>query len=226
MAGIFLSYRREDAGGHAGRLYDQLQVHFGPEKVFRDIDTLSPGTDFVEAIETAISSADVVVALIGRDWVSVTGPNGVRRLDEPEDYVRLELEAALRRGIPVIPVLVRSGTMPQRTDLPTELAPLTRRHAFDLPDQHWPFAVKALLAALEQHVSGTEDAPRTYGRTGQTPVAPTLRGTVERLRSTLGRDSIRPRWRIVLWTRGDTVLFAFLIVVIAVAVVYWYWSSN
>ncbi len=166
MPGIFLSYRREDAGGHAGRLYDELQAHFGAQNVFRDIDTLLPGADFVDHIEEAIGAADVVVALIGRDWVSATGATGQRRLDESEDYVRLELEAALGRGIPLIPVLVRNATMPRRQELPDALAPLTRRHAFELPDQHWPFAVKALLAALERYVSPKADGTPEDERRG------------------------------------------------------------
>jgi hypothetical protein len=163
MPGIFLSYRREDAGGHAGRLYDQLQEHFGKRNVFRDIDTLLPGADFVDHIESAIAGADVVVAVIGRDWSSATSASGQRRLDEPEDYVRLELEAALRRGIPLLPVLVRNATMPRREELPSALAPLTRRPAFELPDQHWPYAVKALLDALEQHVKPEPEETRDDG---------------------------------------------------------------
>jgi hypothetical protein len=150
VAGIFLSYRREDAGGHAGRLYDKLANRFGAEMVFRDIDTLRPGANFVEHIESSVAAADVVLAMIGRDWVAATDADGRPRLEDANDYVRLELEAALRRDILVIPVLVRNATMPRAADLPGELVPLAQRNAFELPDQHWPFAVDALLAAIEE----------------------------------------------------------------------------
>jgi TIR domain len=157
VPGIFLSYRREDAGGQAGRLYDTLVSRFGSEFVFRDIDTLVPGADFLEHIERSIASADVVLAVIGRDWASARDANGQRRLLQPDDYVRLELEAALSREIPTIPVLVRNATMPAREDLPEGLAPLVRRHAFELPDHHWPFAVEALIQALETMVPASAD---------------------------------------------------------------------
>jgi hypothetical protein len=149
VAGIFLSYRREDAGGHAGRLYDKLADRFGSELVFRDIDTLRPGSVFVEYIDASIANADVVIAMIGRDWLSATDAEGHRRLADPNDYVRFEIETALRRNVRVIPVLVRNAVMPRADELPDELSPLAQRHAFELPDQHWPFATDALLAAIE-----------------------------------------------------------------------------
>jgi hypothetical protein len=92
---------------------------------------------------------DVMLAMIGRDWVSATDAEGRLRLEDPNDYVRFEVEAALRHDIRVIPVLVRNATMPRVADLPGELAPLAQRHAFELPDQHWPFAADALMAAIE-----------------------------------------------------------------------------
>jgi hypothetical protein len=161
VAGIFLSYRREDAGGHAGRLYDKLADRFGDEMVFRDIDTLRPGSVFVEYIEASIANADVVIAMIGRDWISATDAEGRLRLADPNDYVRFELETALRRNVRVIPVLVRNPVMPRADDLPGELSLLAQRHAFELPDQHWPFAVDALIAALSDFVApANRDAVR------------------------------------------------------------------
>ena len=154
MAGIFISYRRDDAGGHAGRLYDRLVEQFGEETVFRDIDSLRPGTDFVSHLEASVERADVVLALIGRDWVSARDATGSQRLMQHDDYVRLELATALREDVPVIPVLIRGTSMPRADELPDEIRQLTRRTAFELPDQHWPFAIAALLQTLEQMLPG------------------------------------------------------------------------
>ena len=120
MARVFISYRREDSSGWAGRLYDRLSQRFGGDNVFMDIDTIEPGLDFVEVIQRAVGSCDVLIALIGRQWPTVSDATGQRRLDNPEDFVRLEIAAALRRDIPVIPVLVRATAMP-RPDQPTSV---------------------------------------------------------------------------------------------------------
>ena len=151
MPHIFVSYRREDAAGHAGRLYDQLIAHFGEDAVFRDIETVAPGTDFVEHIESAIAQSDVVLAVVGRDWLTIADPGtGVRRLDDPDDFVKLELSAALRSGARVIPILVRGATMPAARDLPEDIRPLARRNALELPDQHWQRGIDELLETIER----------------------------------------------------------------------------
>jgi len=110
MSRIFISYRRDDSGGWAGRLYDRISQHFGRDHVFMDIDTIEPGLDFVEVIEQAVGSCDALLALIGRQWLTLTDDDGQRRLDNPEDFVRLEIAAALVRNIRVIPVLVQAHT--------------------------------------------------------------------------------------------------------------------
>lgn len=106
MARIFLSYRREDSGGWAGRLYDRLSQHFGDEHVFMDVDTIELGLDLVEVIQQAVRSCDVLLALIGRQWLTVADAMGRPRLANPKDFVRLEIATALARNIRVIPVLV------------------------------------------------------------------------------------------------------------------------
>ena len=88
MAGIFISYRRDDAAGHAGRIYDQLSEDFGDAQVFMDVDAIDPGVDFMSRIESAVASADVFLAIVGRNWVTATDARGRRRLDDPNDYVR------------------------------------------------------------------------------------------------------------------------------------------
>jgi hypothetical protein len=110
--GIFISYRRQDAPHLAGRLYDRLGEHFGQERVFMDVDSIEPGLDFGEIIERAVSSSAVMLVLIGDKWLTTTDPRGRQRLDNPDDYVRLEIEAALGREIRVIPVLVEGAAMP------------------------------------------------------------------------------------------------------------------
>jgi outer membrane protein assembly factor BamB len=130
--GIFVSYRREEAGHVAGRLADQLAQRFGLPNVFIDVDSIEPGVDFVEAIQDAIDRCDVLLALIGRQWTTVVDESGRRRLDNPDDYIVLELEAALARKLRVIPVLVDGADMPSPEVLPPSLQPLARRNAVRL----------------------------------------------------------------------------------------------
>lgn len=149
MAGIFVSYRRKDSAGHAGRLYDRLRDHFGASRVFRDVDYLKPGEDFVEAIARAVDGCDVFIAVIGRDWHDARNERGERRLDDPDDFIRLELETALRRGVLVLPVLVEGATMVQAPDLPEPLRPLARRQAIELSEQRWDFDVLQLIRRID-----------------------------------------------------------------------------
>ncbi len=129
---IFISYRHEDGGGYAGRLFDRLASHFGRERVFMDVDAIGPGEDFAQRIEASIADADVLIVLIGRQWLLASDAHGNRRLDDPADFVRVEILAALKSGIRVIPVLVEAASMPQKADLPEALAPLAYREAVQL----------------------------------------------------------------------------------------------
>ena len=129
---IFISYRRQETAWPAGRLYDVLVEHFPAEQVFKDVDNIEPGEDFVERITAAVGSCDVLLALIGPQWLTITDENGQRRLDDPEDYVRLEIETALTRKIRVIPILVDDARMPRANELPATLAPLVRRNAVEI----------------------------------------------------------------------------------------------
>ena len=113
MGGIFISYRREDSAGHAGRIYDRLRERFGRDRVFM--------VDFVEAIDRAVGSCDVLLVIIGSKWLSCTDAAEKRRLDDPKDFIRLETATALKRGIRVVPVLVQKVAMPTEGDLPDDL---------------------------------------------------------------------------------------------------------
>jgi hypothetical protein len=145
---IFINYRREDSAGHAGRLFDRLSGRF-PERVFMDIDTIEPGIDFVDTIEQAVGCCEVLVVVIGREWLNLAEASGHRRLDNPSDFVRLEIAVALERNIRIIPVLVEDAAMPRPEELPPDLVKLTRRNAIELSDVRWAFDVDRLIQAIE-----------------------------------------------------------------------------
>jgi hypothetical protein len=136
MPRIFISYRREDSEHITGRIHDRLGPHFGSDNVFMDIDTIPFGVDFREHLDEAVSQCDVLLAVIGENWLDVRhrdGPlQGQRRLDDPSDFVRIEIQSALARGIPVIPVLVGRAGMPREQDLPEGLKDLAYRNAVEV----------------------------------------------------------------------------------------------
>ena len=149
MKRVFISYRRSDSAGHAGRLYDYLKNYFGAEKIFFDVDTIKPGVDFEQKIKTELDNSDAVLVLIGDQWLGIKDMNGNRRLDDPHDYVRLEVEAALTKDIAVIPVLLRGVLMPGEKDLPEKLCDLSRRNAIKLSDENWNSDLRMLTAILK-----------------------------------------------------------------------------
>jgi formylglycine-generating enzyme required for sulfatase activity len=130
MAKIFISYRRQDSAGVAGRIYDRLRAHFGNDAVFMDIDSIPYGVDFQKHIDSAVGQCDVVLTVIGTNWAGKTDDH--RRIDDPKDFVRIEIEAALKREIPVIPILIDRTRMPTEAELPPSVARLTSRNAIDV----------------------------------------------------------------------------------------------
>jgi hypothetical protein len=160
MARIFISYRREDSGAWAGRLHDRLREHFGHDNVFMDVDAIEPGLDFTEVIERTVASCDVLIALIGRQWLTSTDATGQRRLDDPEDFVRREIATALRRNIRVIPALIQNTPMPRAANLPDDLQPLTRRNALELSDTRFHRDVDQLIVVLDRVLGVTPSPPR------------------------------------------------------------------
>jgi TIR domain len=156
---IFISYRREDSSAWAGRLSDRLSSHFPSNQIFMDVDTIEPGMDFVEAIEESVGSCDVLIAVIGTRWLNSSNPAGKRRLEIPEDSVRVEVSTALKRGIRVIPVLVEGATMPEAADLPDELMALVRRNALKLSHDRFR-AESELLASTVGRVLENAEARR------------------------------------------------------------------
>src|ERR1044072_5383566 len=152
MRAIFISYRREDAEGQAGRLFDDLVAQFGNDSVFMDVVDLEPGRDFRRAIDQQVASCGVLLALIGRDWLEVKNESGKRRLDDPMDFVRLETASALKRDIPVIPVLVRGARMPHAEELPEDLKELAFRNAVELTHARCDSDLQLLVKALSPYV--------------------------------------------------------------------------
>ena len=148
MAEIFLSYRRQDSQSATGRLADDLEARFGDERVFRDRE-IAAGDDFVEAIRRSVESSTVVLVVVGAQWLAATDAEGRRRLDDPGDFVRLEIELALAGGVAVVPVLVEGAKMPAATELPPSLAAFARCQAVELSDQRWRFDVDTLIASLQ-----------------------------------------------------------------------------
>ena len=155
MPGVFISYRREDSAAYAGRLFDILSAEFGAENTFMDVDDIKGGDNFTTVIERKLDVSDAMVAVIGEHWLSVTEPSGGRRLDNPNDFVRMEISKALQRGIRVIPVLVGGATLPHPSDLPDDLRPLCDRQAMEVRDTRFHDDAQELIEVLHRTLHGT-----------------------------------------------------------------------
>jgi hypothetical protein len=158
--GVFICYRREDAAGFAGRIYDRLKNGLGRESVFIDVDNIPAGRDFVEVLTERVGRCDALVALIGRNWLASADKNNRRRLDDPNDFVRIEIEAALERNVPVIPVLVDGAVMPQADDLPQPLKKLARRQGIEISHNRFDSDAERLTDALAQIDGGEPGSKR------------------------------------------------------------------
>ncbi len=150
---IFLSYRRDDSADASGRIYDRLVQRFGKEQIFKDVDSIPLGVDFREHLDSVVGRCSLVLVVIGDRWISA-GAAGARRLDDVADFVRIEIESALARKIPVVPVLVRGAAIPAETELPQSLRSLAYRHGIAVradPDFHRD--MDRLIAGLEAHLT-------------------------------------------------------------------------
>lgn len=148
-ARVFINYRRADSAGWARQLHGALEEHFGKERVFRDV-AIEPGVDFVEHIERVMNAAEVCIVVIGAGWATAANSDG-RRLDNPDDLVRREIERALERpDVEVIPVLVDGARMPSERELPSSLRALARRNACELTDGRWDYDIQVLCRRLRR----------------------------------------------------------------------------
>jgi hypothetical protein len=172
LSGIFISYRRDDTQGFAGRLEDDLSERFGDELIFRDCE-IEPGEDFTERLRATLDSADVVLVVVGPRWESARDSRGQRRLEQVDDWVRIELETVLARRVPVVPVLVGGAQMPAAARLPASLQEFTRRQAFPLSDFRWHDEVSELARRLAAVSPGLERAFRARGGADKGPVRDT-----------------------------------------------------
>ncbi|GGG97047.1 TIR domain-containing protein [Silvibacterium dinghuense] len=182
---IFISYRRDDSEGEAGRLYDDLVRTYGDQSVFMDVAGIAPGVDFRQAIDDNVAGCGVCLVMLGPQWATITGSTGQRRLDDPNDFVRLEVSSALRRNIPVIPVLVHDARMPHPEQLPEEIRELAYRNSVEISHARWNSDVQLLVDALKPYVEATRltetqpvhatvpvQLPPPVAPQGQTPVPP------------------------------------------------------
>ena len=153
MSKIFISYRREDSSGDARALRDALARRFGPEAIYLDVDDLAPGADFPTAIRDELKKCRVMLALIGKSWLTACNADGVRRIDDPDDLVRMEVGAALTRGVLVIPITLQDQKPPSSDALPKALKPLARRQAFALRHDRWDADVSLLVEKIDAILS-------------------------------------------------------------------------
>jgi hypothetical protein len=156
---IFISYRRDDAEGEAGRLFDDLVRAFGDDAVFMDVAGIKPGVDFRKAIEDSVTSCGVFLAVVGPTWATIAGPDGKRRLEDPNDFVALEISSALKREVPVIPVLVHDARMPPADLLPEALKSFSYRNSVELSHTRWNSDVALLIEALKAYVTPSPSRP-------------------------------------------------------------------
>ncbi|HSJ92135.1 MAG TPA: toll/interleukin-1 receptor domain-containing protein [Ilumatobacter sp.] len=160
---VFISYRRSDTGGRAGRLSDVLAARFGDDHVFHDVTTLTPGTDFDEQIDATIARCDAVLVVIGSRWLDEADPTGVRRLDRADDLVRHEVRTALSQDKRIVPVLVDGARLPTAPELPDDITPMVRRQAVAIRDESWQQDVRELIRGLERDPSArTRRRPIAY----------------------------------------------------------------
>src|SRR5690349_17683735 len=153
---IFISYRRDETDFPASWLYERLAAHFGPDQVFKDVDSIELGDDFAEVITNAVGACDVLLALIGTKWLGITDETGRSRLENSDDFVRLEIEAALQRKVRIVPILVGRARMPQADQLPASLGKLVYRQALELDPNRFEADTRRLIRVVEKTLAEEE----------------------------------------------------------------------
>ena len=151
MAGnIFINYRRDESGHVAGRLHELLAPTFGRNKLFMDVDNIPVGRDFEEHLKSQVAACDAMLAVIGPNWLAAKDETGKRRLDNPDDFIVIEIGTALTRNIPVVPVLVDGARMPKASELPDLLKLLARRQAIQVRHTNFSSDAEALVKKLRE----------------------------------------------------------------------------
>lgn len=147
-------------------MFDELANQFGPNSVFMDVSAIEPGRDFRKAIDESVATCSVLLAMIGQEWLNTKDARGGRRLEDSNDFVRIELASALRRDIPVVPVLVRGAKMPVAEELPDDLKDLAFRNAVELTHARWKSDVQVLVRALRPYMDPIPTPPAAGGGDG------------------------------------------------------------
>jgi hypothetical protein len=177
MTTIFISYRRENCAGEARALFNDMRERLGESSVFMDVDSIALGRDFRGALQRTLASCDIVLVLIGRNWADAKDEEGRTRLEDPGDFVRLEIEAALKRDIIVMPILVQGAHMPAATQLPSEIRDLVYRNGFELSHNRWESDIDEMLRRLNLNPPATGATQRQSARPTSAPVAPAASAT-------------------------------------------------
>jgi hypothetical protein len=195
---IFISYRREDTAYPAGWIFDRLTQYFGRDQVFKDVHSIGLGDPFAQMITAAVESCDVLLALIGNQWLTIANPDGRRRLDNPDDFVRLEIEAALTRNVRIIPVLVDGAQMPRASDLPPTLAALAGRQALELSPNRFDHDMTRLLSALLTEIQAVPAATDHEPQPVRQPIGTeTGRSEASKVTTWAERRAEEGRWLVV-----------------------------
>ena len=208
---VFISYRRQDTAWPARQLYDLLVAELGADRVFKDVDDIEPGDDFIEQIRSAVGSCQVLLALIGPQWLKIEDARGQRRIFDPQDFVRLEVETALdRNDVRVIPILVDNATMPMPQELPPGLRGLARRQAVEISPVN--FDTRRLLNVLHDTLNDVRPSPSPPSGDWQVP-AP--------IRPEPGSDQAARRRRTAL-----VAVACSIVLLVAIGVGVWYFTRN
>ncbi len=211
MSGIFLSYRRDDASGWAGRLYEHLVRDWGTDHVFMDIDTIAPGEDFRKAIARTMDTCDVVMIVIGPNWIDARDQAGRRRLEQESDTHRAEVVAALSADVRVVPVLVGGATMPAMNQLPGPMQELVYRNAAIVEDRRFASDVDALQRTLRGLTAPTDHSePQEVSTEPGARMAEPVR-TVPRRPSPAGPSEQTGAWVLVLVGAAMVLLWGVLL---------------
>jgi hypothetical protein len=157
-AKIFISYRRDDSAGHAGRVHDRLEREYGRDLIFMDVDAIPLGANFVKVLGEEVAKCDVLLAIIGAGWLEARDDEGQRRLDNPNDFVRIEIAVALKRDIPVIPILLEGAKMPRADKLPEDLVELAVRNGLDVRHSSFHADIDKLIRGLKRFSNDVSSA--------------------------------------------------------------------
>jgi hypothetical protein len=193
MAAIFVSYRADDSIHLTSRLAEELAAHFGGRQVFRDHDSMELGTVYPERIRGALRECETMIAVIGPHWLDARGADGLRRIDNPNDWVRVELRTAFQRRIPVVPVLLDGTALPDREHLPADIGLLSRSHYWQIRSQTVRADIRGLIEKLDRSAP-QRDAENPPGVRNTQHNTATTGGTVIANQGTATQNVTIGRW--------------------------------